>query len=98
MLTGIVFLTNMPMIPPDISKEFTDQLYAITTPLCDEQGQSVELGDKGFLGLLALGYRGVVALRQRRNETHLFEKYSKNKKATPQRRKKRKSPVKKRPL
>lgn len=79
---------------PDISKKFTDQLYAADITLYDEQGQPIAPDKNGFLGLLALGYQGVVAWRRNRGETHLFEHYSKNKKGIQKRYPKRNNRVK----
>ena len=63
-----------------ISEKFIDQLYNIRADIIDENGNKMEIPESGFLGLLATGYKGLALLRKRREQTHLYAKFTKGKK------------------
>ena len=68
-------------IPPSkISEKFIDQMYNLQFNFVDEKGDQLEIPDSGFLGLLATGYKGLVMLRKKRGQTHLYQKFTKGKK------------------
>ncbi|MBN1950919.1 MAG: hypothetical protein JW801_06920 [Bacteroidales bacterium] len=70
---------------PTTSERFIDQLYSLDVNFVDEHGKPMEVPDSGFLGLLTTGYKGTVMLRKARNQTHLYQKFTKGEKL-PQRR------------
>jgi hypothetical protein len=63
-----------------ISEKFIDQLYSQQFNFVDEKGNKLEIPESGFLGLLATGYKGLVMLRKKRGQTHLYKKFTKGKK------------------
>ena len=65
---------------PSVSEKFIDQLYSADTQFTEESGKPAEIPASGFLGLLAAGYRGIVMLRKKKNQTHLYSKFTKGKK------------------
>lgn len=64
---------------PSISEKFIDQLYSLDTQFLDETGKPIEIPASGFLGLLASGYKGLAMLRKKKNQTHLYKKFTKGK-------------------
>jgi hypothetical protein len=79
----------------DISAKFIDQLYSIEVNFTDEHGKPVDIPDSGFLGLLATGYKGLVMLRKKRGQTHLYQKFTKGKKIARRNPKARNKPLQK---
>jgi len=63
-----------------VSERFVDQLYSMDFQVKDDKGNTMELSESGFLGLLATGYKGLVMLRKKRGTTHLYLKFTKGKK------------------
>jgi hypothetical protein len=62
-----------------VSERFVDQLYSMDFQIKDEKGNAMEINNRGFLGLLATGYKGLVMMRKKRGTTHLYSKFSKGK-------------------
>jgi hypothetical protein len=60
-----------------VSEKFIDQLYQLDISFTDQDGNRIDIPENGFLGLLAAGYKGTVALRKRRGQSHLYAKYTK---------------------
>ncbi len=73
-------MKQKPPANQTISEKFIDQLYALNTQFTDENGKPVDIPASGFLGLLAAGYKGLVMLRKKKDQTHLYQKYTKGKK------------------
>jgi len=71
---------NSKTIPDKISEKFIDQLYSLQFNFVDEKGAKLDIPESGFLGLLATGYKGLVMLRKKRGQTHLYHKFTKGKK------------------
>jgi hypothetical protein len=69
-----------------VSERFTDQIYALDFSVKDENGNTIEIPESGFLGLLASGYKGLIMIRKKRGTTHLYSKFTKGKKITQKKR------------
>jgi hypothetical protein len=71
--------TNPDEIEPidEESQFLIDQLYLSTpTTMIMPDGQTAEVPEEGNIGLLAFGYRGIIAWRKKREEIHGLRIYS----------------------
>jgi hypothetical protein len=59
-----------------ISKKFIDQFYTMDHGFKDQDGKDLEIPEHGFLGLLAIGYRGLSAWRVKKGTTYLYDKFT----------------------
>jgi hypothetical protein len=48
------------------SKQIINKLIATKFTFNDDHGNPIEISKKGNLGLLAIGYKGLIAMRQKR--------------------------------
>ena len=56
------------------SKEILKELYKEDFKIKTEDGKPFPIPEKGSLGLLALGYKGIIAWRKVRKQQNLIEK------------------------
>ena len=50
------------------SKEIINELIKSDFVFKDENGNTIDIPEKGNLGLLASGYKGLIAVRKKRNK------------------------------
>ncbi len=67
-------------IQKSVSEKFIDQFYSIQAELYSENGEKLDVPESGFLGLLAIGYKGLAIHRKKRGYTHIYYKFTKGKK------------------
>ena len=75
-----------------ISQKFIQQLYNMEVEFKDEKGNDLQVTKSGFLGLLAVGYKGLIMHRKRTGQTYLYNNFTKGKKLV--KRKKQNTPNK----
>ncbi len=56
------------------SKEIIEDLYKQNFVLKDENGDKFEIPEEGSLGLLAIGYKGLIAWRKKKIQVRKNEK------------------------
>ena len=64
----------------NISERFIRQLYSDAAEFKTDDGTVFEVPADGSLGLLAMGYRGVIAVRKKKIEERKLEKLEKQEK------------------
>ena len=58
------------------SKKILEDLYNQDFQLLTETGEQFEISEKGSLGLLAIGYKGLIAWRKKKNELKKQKKHN----------------------